>query len=198
MARSIHSFSCRKWPTAARSVVATSCTASAGRPASVRAVRQDAMQGGVGMQRLAAAAQDDGVAALDAQAGRVHRHVGPRFVDEKDHAERDADLVDLQTVGPNGAGADLSHRIGQRRHVAQAGGGVAQPGRGQPQPIHLRRASGPPRRRRPRPFRWRRGFRRPALPGRRRRREARRPCGRRGRRPGCARRRGRGGRRRVQ
>ncbi len=111
-----------------------------GRQAGVgQGVRQDAMQGDVGMHRLAAAAQDDGVAALDAQAGRVHRHVGPRFVDEKDHAERNADFVDLQTVGPDGAGANLSHRVRQGRHLAQAGGGVAQSGRGQPQSIHLRR-----------------------------------------------------------
>ncbi len=160
MARSIHSFSRRKWPDG-RPIRRRHQLHGVGRqPGVAQAVGQNAMQGDVGVQRLAAAAEDDGVAALDAQAGRVHRHVGPRFVDEEDHAERAADFVDLQAVGPDGAGPDLSHRVRQRRHLAQAVGGVAQPGRRQPQPIDLRRGQAGLAPRRPRPFRWRPGSRR--------------------------------------
>ena len=38
------------------------------------------------MDRLLAAAEDHGVAALDAERGGVDRHVRPRLVDEEDHA----------------------------------------------------------------------------------------------------------------
>ena len=127
MARSIHSFSRRKWPTAARSGVVDELHGVGRQPGVAQAVGQHAMQGQVGVQRLAAAAQDDGVAALDAQAGRVHRHVRPRFVDEEDHAQRTTDFVDLQPIGPNRAGPDLPDRVRQRRHVAQPFGGGAEP-----------------------------------------------------------------------
>ena len=75
------------------------------------------MQRGVGVHGLSAAAQDDGVAALDAQGGGVDRDVWPRFVDEQDHAERHADLVDLQAVGPDRAAANLADRIGKVSHL---------------------------------------------------------------------------------
>src|SRR5205823_1553725 len=56
---------------------------------------EDAVQGGVRVESFFAAAEDDGVAALDAQAGGIDRDVGTGFVDEEDHAERDAHLQDL-------------------------------------------------------------------------------------------------------
>ena len=46
---------------------------------------------GVRLDRLAAAAQDDGVARLQAQPHGVGRHVRARLVDEPDDAERHAD-----------------------------------------------------------------------------------------------------------
>ena len=79
------------------------------------------MQGRVGVQRFLAAAQDDGIAALDAQAGRIDRDVGPRLVDEEDDAERHADLVNLQAVGPHVAVEDAADRIGQRGDFAKSG-----------------------------------------------------------------------------
>ena len=54
-----------------------------------------------GVHRFLAAAQDHGVARLDANRRRVGRHVRPRFVDEKHDAQRHADLVDPQAVGPD-------------------------------------------------------------------------------------------------
>ena len=117
-----------RWPTAWRSVVGTSCTASAGRPAAGQLVGQEAVQGGVRVDRLLAAAEDDRVAALDAQAGGVDRHVRPRLVDEEDHAERHADLEHLQPVRADAALAHLADRVGQRGHLPQPVGGGRDPG----------------------------------------------------------------------
>ena len=47
------------------------------------------------MNRLAAAAQNAGVAGFDAQAGGIGGHVRTRFVDDADDAERHAHAPDL-------------------------------------------------------------------------------------------------------
>ena len=52
----------------------------------VQAILKNGMQSDIGVHRLLAAPQDDGIAAFDAQARRVHRDIGPGFVDEKDDA----------------------------------------------------------------------------------------------------------------
>ena len=72
------------------------------------------MQGPVGRDRLLAAAEDRRVAALDAERGGVDGHVGPALVDHEDHAERDADLPDVQPVG-----------AAARRDVSPIGSGSA-------------------------------------------------------------------------
>ena len=54
-----------------------------------------------GMHRFLAAAEDHRVARLHANRRRVGRHVRPRFVDEKHDAQRHADFVDPQAVGPD-------------------------------------------------------------------------------------------------
>ena len=74
----------------------------------------------VRMERLAPAAQDHGVARLEAERRRVDRHVRSRFVDHRDHAERDRHLSDAQTVGAHAVVRDPADRIGQRDHVVQA------------------------------------------------------------------------------
>ena len=48
--------------------------------------------GPIARQRFAAAAKHDGVPGLDADGGDIARHVRPRFVDDPDHAERNAAL----------------------------------------------------------------------------------------------------------
>ena len=108
-------------------------------------------------ERFLAAAEDDGVAALDAQAGRVDGDVGPRLVDEEDDAERHADLVDLQAVGPDAAVEHAADRIGQGGDLAQAGRHGAEPGRRQAEAVDLGGGEADGRRRRRRPSRWRRG-----------------------------------------
>ena len=137
----------------------TSCTASAGRPRAVSAVLQDGVQGGVGVERFLAAAQDDRVAALDAQPGGVDGDVGPRFVDEEDDAERHADLVDLQAVGPTSAVEHAADRVGQGGDLAQPLGGGANPLRRRAQAVDRWRRTGPLVSRQSRRWRWRRGFR---------------------------------------
>ncbi len=61
--------------------------------------------------RFLAAAEDDGVAALDAQRGGVAGDIRPAFIEKQDHAERDAHLADSQAVGPDVAFDDLPDGI---------------------------------------------------------------------------------------
>ncbi|ABA49903.1 hypothetical protein BURPS1710b_3448 [Burkholderia pseudomallei 1710b] len=74
---------------------------------------------GVRFERLRAAAQDRRVAGLQAQRGRVDRHVRPRFVDDPDHAERHAHLADLDSARAIFEIAHLADRVRQRRDLAQ-------------------------------------------------------------------------------
>ena len=76
-----------------------------------------------------AAAQNDGIAALNAQGSGIDGDIGTRFVDEQQHAQRHADLVNVQAVGQNAAVADLTNRIRQGGHLLQSCGDIAQPGR---------------------------------------------------------------------
>ena len=128
----------------------------------------------IGMNRFLAAAEDDGVAALEAKGRGVAGDVGPALVEEQDHAERHADFLDAQAVGPDEPFDDLPDRIdlcgdlldalGHRidalfvelQPLDQGGLHIGQPGR-------LRR-----------PWRWlqvappdHRGWRRPFFSGRR-------------------------------
>ena len=85
--------------------------------------------GAVGVGGGAAPAQDDGVAALQAEAGGVDGDVGARLVDHPDDAHRHADLADLQAVGERGAAHDLADRVGQGGDVAQRLGDGGEAGR---------------------------------------------------------------------
>ena len=79
----------------------------------------------------------DGVAALDAQTRRIDGDIGPGFVNEEDDAQRHADLLNLQTVGPNAAVKHAANRIGQGRHLPQTVGGGANTLDCQTQPFPL-------------------------------------------------------------
>ncbi len=59
---------------------------------------------------LGAAAQDGGVAGLEAEHGGVAGDVGTRFVDDADDADGHAHLPQLQAVGPGPFGEDLRRR----------------------------------------------------------------------------------------
>ena len=57
---------------------------------------QDRRNGGIGVDGLFAAAEDHGVAGLHAKGRGVGGHIRPRFVDEEDHAQADADFLHFQ------------------------------------------------------------------------------------------------------
>ncbi len=79
---------------------------------------------GVRSSGLLAAAEQDRVAALDAERGRVDGHVGARLVNHRDDAERDPDLAHRDPVRaalhPDDLadgiieGGDLEHGVGDR------------------------------------------------------------------------------------
>ena len=96
------------------------------------------------VEGLRAAAQDDGVAGLDAQPRRVARHVRARLVDDRDDAERHAHPADAQPVRAHGHPGDLADRVGQRGDLAQPLGDGREPLRVEPQPVlHRRREPAP-------------------------------------------------------
>ena len=64
-------------------------------PALRQLLGEQPVQGGVRVNRLLAAAEDDRVAALDAQSGGIDAHVRPRLVNEEDDAERRADFLNV-------------------------------------------------------------------------------------------------------
>ena len=105
--------SATRCPTAARSVVATSCTAFSGRPAAAKAALHARGDRLVAVDRFGAAAQDRRIARLEAQAGGVRRHVRTRFVDDADDTERHAHQADLDArravlesvISPTGSGS---------------------------------------------------------------------------------------------
>jgi hypothetical protein len=78
-------------------------------------VLHERRQGEVGLQRLRAAAQDAGVAALDGQRGGLDRHVGPALVDHGEDAERNAHPADLDA-------ARLLAQLGDRTDRVRHGG----------------------------------------------------------------------------
>ena len=97
------------------------------------------MQGAVGVDRLLAAAEDDGVAALDAERGGVDGDVGPALVDHEDDAERHADLADLQAVRPPAATDDLADGVGKAATSSSDLGHLVDPAGIQRQAIDGRR-----------------------------------------------------------
>ena len=71
----------------ARSVFSMSCTASSGTPADAIASRRTAASTRVRVDRLVAAAEDAGVAGLEAERRDVDGDVGPALEDRSEHAE---------------------------------------------------------------------------------------------------------------
>ena len=78
-------------------------------------------QSGVGMQGFAAAAQDNGVASLDAQNGCVNGDIGAGFVNHGDNAKRNAHFAHQQAVGALPLAFGSAYRIGQVGDVGAGG-----------------------------------------------------------------------------
>ena len=90
---------------------------------------------GVAGPRAGAAAQEYGVAGLQADAGGVGRDVGPCLVDHPDDAERHPDLAQLQSVREGAPPHHLADRVGQPGDVAQPLGHVVEALGGESQPV---------------------------------------------------------------
>ena len=72
------------------------------------------------MKRLAAAAQNAGVARFQAQRSGIHGYIGARFVNNANHAQRHAHFADAQTVGAQAEFVHFAHGVGQRGDLMQA------------------------------------------------------------------------------
>ncbi len=69
-------------------------------PPARRPCEQRGVDGARGAMAVGAAAQDRGVAGLEAQRAGIGRHVGAALVDDADHAERRAHALDRHAVRP--------------------------------------------------------------------------------------------------
>ena len=88
------------------------------------------------MLRIRTAAQDNGIARLQAQSAGIRRHVWAAFVYHTDDAERRAHALDLQPIRTIPGGDDFAYRIGQRRHRTDAFGNTGDPCIVEGQPVH--------------------------------------------------------------
>ncbi len=100
----------------------TSDRAPEGRPGDRRGLHRDAREHLVGVRRHRGAAQHDRVAGLQRQRRGVDRHVRARLVDDRDHAQRHADLAHVEPVGQPEAVEHLADRVGERDDRAHAVG----------------------------------------------------------------------------
>ena len=92
----------------------------------------------IGLDGLAASAQQHGVAGLHAKAGRVRGHVRAGLVDEANDAERHANAGDLQPGGTAPGLDRFTDRIGQRGDLAQPRGHGLDAGVGERETIEER------------------------------------------------------------
>ncbi len=98
-----------------------------GKTGRIEARDEAGVDGGGAAMRVGAAAQDDGVARLEAKPAGIGGDVGPALEDDADDAERRAHALDMQAVRPVPFGDDGADRVGklgnrlQRlRHAFQA------------------------------------------------------------------------------
>ena len=66
-----------------------------------------------GAQAIRAAAQDRGVAGLEAQRAGVGGDIGPALVNHADNTQRRRDALDAQAIGPLEHGQHTAHGVGQ-------------------------------------------------------------------------------------
>ena len=109
-------------PTAARSRVGTSVIAASGRSGFAQALHQAFMDRAAGAETVGAAAQDHGIAGLQAQHAGIRRDIGPALEDHADDAERHAHALDGHAVRPLPALGDDADGIGDAAHDVDAFG----------------------------------------------------------------------------
>ena len=91
------------------------------------------------METVRAAAQDDGVSALQAERAGVRGDVRAALIDHADHAKRRRNPLDDQAVGAVEGREHAADRIGQRRDVLEAASDRLDPRRVQREAIEERR-----------------------------------------------------------
>jgi hypothetical protein len=74
----------------------------------------------IALDCLGAAAQDAGIASHEAERRRVGRHVGARFVDHADHAQRHAHPAQFDPRWAARQFRDDADRVGQRGYLRKA------------------------------------------------------------------------------
>jgi hypothetical protein len=99
MTRSIYLSSLSSGGPARGRWIRSSWTAAGSMPLRPADFGDDFADGAVGMDGFLAAAEDDGVAALDAEGGGVAGDVGAALVEEEDDAERHADFWMRRPLG---------------------------------------------------------------------------------------------------
>lgn len=93
------------------------------------------MDGAAGAEAVGAAAQDHGIAGLEAQHAGIRRDIGAAFEDHADDAERHAHALDGHAVRALPALGDDSDRIGDAADDTDALGHPLDPRRAQRQPV---------------------------------------------------------------
>ena len=146
-----------------------------GQPGALGGFGGDPGQHGVRVRGRRGAAQQHRVAGLQAQRGGVDRHVRARLVDDRDHAQRDSNLAELEPVGQAAAVDDLADRIGKRGDRARAVRDRGDAGLVERQAVHQRASKDRIHGRRRGRARWPRGSPASAPGARRRSRAAPRP-----------------------
>ena len=89
------------------------------------------VDGAGGVETIGPAAQDDGVAGFQAEAGGVCPDIGAAFIDHADHADRGGDALEVQAVRLGPVRQHAGERVGQGGDIVQALGHGFDPCRGE-------------------------------------------------------------------
>lgn len=99
---------------------------------------QNLRQRPVGPQRLASAAQNNGIPGLQAQGGGIAGDGAAALVNKTDDPQGNAHLADMQPVGARPFPDAFAHGIRESRHLFHAAGHVLHTLRRQKQPVQKR------------------------------------------------------------
>ena len=121
------------WPPPESSETEAAGSSAAASASAIRPARK-----ALELSALLEPAEDRRIAALQAERGGVDRHVRPCLVDDRDHADRNPLLGDLEPVGERPPLDDLPDRILEAGDLAHAVRHLGDPRLGQRQPVDQR------------------------------------------------------------
>ncbi len=98
-----------------------------GKPRLLQRFIHKGRQSPVGLNSFPAAPKDTGVAGFYTEGGGIHRHIGPRLVDNAHHPQRYPDAGDRKAVGPLASLVHLPHRVRQGDDFLHRGGDILNP-----------------------------------------------------------------------